>query len=579
MGVRALARPRARLRRGLVVGVAALALVSAGCGASTTGPGPLTAASTATGAPTDAAPSSDPVAVPQLAPRLTQVEPPSAAQVGAPVEARFSLLVDGEPLAGRAVTVTVDQHRHQLRTDAEGTGTLVIEPGVLAAGSHPVVAEFAGDATYRAASARGIVRVEPATTTLVLTLEPTPTGGTSVRAAVSSATGIAADGVVTFVVDGQPAGEAPVLDAAAQVDLLGLGVGDHTVTARFAATDPTRLAGTEASAAMTVERTATSLTAATSPPTVRYGDTATFEITVTASGPAGDLAGPVTVRLGEAVVAEGTTDATGRASLPFYNTASPGQQTYRVSFGGSAAVLASEVDLTVQTTPTNADLAINVEDDLTPGSDAAIAIAVIGTPDPPTGEVRVSVDGLEVARTAIDAEGRTRVTVPAVKEGEHQVEVAYAGDSRFEATAASVAFTVRPPLANPNAAGAAAVAAGNPCPAAASACVDLSAETAWLQSGGAITYGPVPITSGMAGYRTHTGMFSVFYKNRDHRSSLFNDAPMPNSVFFDGDIAFHQGSLAEQSHGCIHLSGSASSAFYDSLGIGENVYVFGAPPY
>ncbi|MEP6562349.1 MAG: L,D-transpeptidase, partial [Nakamurella sp.] len=121
--------------------------------------------------------------------------------------------------------------------------------------------------------------------------------------------------------------------------------------------------------------------------------------------------------------------------------------------------------------------------------------------------------------------------------------------------------------------------ASNPCPATASACVDLAAEQAWLQTDGKITYGPVSITSGAAGSRTRTGTFSVFWLDKNHKSSLFNNAPMPNSVFFDNDIAFHQGSLSAQSNGCIHLSWDASETFFDTLSVGDSVYVWGAPPY
>ncbi|MBC8092897.1 MAG: L,D-transpeptidase, partial [Pseudonocardia sp.] len=54
--------------------------------------------------------------------------------------------------------------------------------------------------------------------------------------------------------------------------------------------------------------------------------------------------------------------------------------------------------------------------------------------------------------------------------------------------------------------------------------------------------------------------------------SIYN-APMPYSVFFNGGIAFHQGSLSELSHGCIHLSRSAASEFFRSLNRGDVVQV------
>lgn len=113
------------------------------------------------------------------------------------------------------------------------------------------------------------------------------------------------------------------------------------------------------------------------------------------------------------------------------------------------------------------------------------------------------------------------------------------------------------------------------CSPSASACIDLTHSTAWLQSGGTTTYGPVPITSGKAGERTPAGEFTVFWRDKNHKSSLFNDAPMANSVFFNGDIAFHEGSLRVESNGCVHLSVSASEAFFNTLRVGDTVSAFG----
>lgn len=113
-------------------------------------------------------------------------------------------------------------------------------------------------------------------------------------------------------------------------------------------------------------------------------------------------------------------------------------------------------------------------------------------------------------------------------------------------------------------AGTASAQGSAPCGNSAEACVDLSSNQAWLMDSGAVSYGPVPITSGKPGYETPPGLFTVSYKDRDHRSSIYNNAPMPYSVFFNDGIAFHEGSLSEQSHGCIHLShGAAKTFFYD----------------
>ncbi|MGQ0840857.1 L,D-transpeptidase [Actinokineospora sp.] len=116
-------------------------------------------------------------------------------------------------------------------------------------------------------------------------------------------------------------------------------------------------------------------------------------------------------------------------------------------------------------------------------------------------------------------------------------------------------------------------AQGAPCSATADACIDLSANQSWLLADGKVIYGPVPITHGRAGYRTPPGTFRVSFKNIDHKSSIFNNAPMPYSVFFNGGIAFHEGSLRQTSHGCIHLSNAAAKMFYNKLRVGSVVQV------
>ena len=55
-------------------------------------------------------------------------------------------------------------------------------------------------------------------------------------------------------------------------------------------------------------------------------------------------------------------------------------------------------------------------------------------------------------------------------------------------------------------------------------------------------------------------------------STAFN-APMPDSVFFLPGFAFHIGSLSVFSHGCIHLSASAGSMFFNTLHIGDEVQI------
>jgi lipoprotein-anchoring transpeptidase ErfK/SrfK len=114
------------------------------------------------------------------------------------------------------------------------------------------------------------------------------------------------------------------------------------------------------------------------------------------------------------------------------------------------------------------------------------------------------------------------------------------------------------------------------CPAAASACVDLSDHLTWLQSGGHITYGPVRMEPGPPGTRhaTPRGTFHVQWKaGADYISTEYHE-PMPYAVFFaPGGVAFHGGSLTKHSHGCVHLSRSNAQYYHAHLPIGAEVVV------
>ncbi|HKS47338.1 MAG TPA: L,D-transpeptidase [Amycolatopsis sp.] len=116
-------------------------------------------------------------------------------------------------------------------------------------------------------------------------------------------------------------------------------------------------------------------------------------------------------------------------------------------------------------------------------------------------------------------------------------------------------------------------AGGTPCEITDGACVDLSAKKAWLLKDGQVSYGPVPIMPGKKGSTTPVGMFSVIGKEKMHHSHEFNNAPMPNSVFFAPGDAFHTGSLDNYSNGCVHLSSTASLKFFNTLQVGDKVQI------
>lgn len=74
------------------------------------------------------------------------------------------------------------------------------------------------------------------------------------------------------------------------------------------------------------------------------------------------------------------------------------------------------------------------------------------------------------------------------------------------------------------------------------------------------------ISSGKAGKETPTGVFPILQKKRQHRSNLYDDAPMPymQRLTWDG-IALHAGRIPgyPASHGCIRLPHAFAERLFD----------------
>ena len=85
-----------------------------------------------------------------------------------------------------------------------------------------------------------------------------------------------------------------------------------------------------------------------------------------------------------------------------------------------------------------------------------------------------------------------------------------------------------------------------------------------------------PISSGTAGHRTPTGIFSVIQKNRHHVSNIYSGAPMPymQRITWSG-IAMHAGALPgyPASHGCIRLPYPVAAKMFAISKMGMRVIV------
>ncbi len=67
-----------------------------------------------------------------------------------------------------------------------------------------------------------------------------------------------------------------------------------------------------------------------------------------------------------------------------------------------------------------------------------------------------------------------------------------------------------------------------------------------------------PVSTAKAGKITPTGRFTPEFLSKNHRSSLYNNAPMPFAIFYDGHYAIHGTDQikrlgAPASNGCVRL--------------------------
>ena len=85
-----------------------------------------------------------------------------------------------------------------------------------------------------------------------------------------------------------------------------------------------------------------------------------------------------------------------------------------------------------------------------------------------------------------------------------------------------------------------------------------------------------PVSTGTTGRETPAGVFSVVEKDKDHHSSLYDDAWMPHMlrITWNG-IALHGGPLPgyAASHGCVRMPFGFAEKLFDKMQIGTRVII------
>ncbi|MFB6614600.1 L,D-transpeptidase family protein [Streptomyces sp. NPDC085524] len=113
-------------------------------------------------------------------------------------------------------------------------------------------------------------------------------------------------------------------------------------------------------------------------------------------------------------------------------------------------------------------------------------------------------------------------------------------------------------------------------------CVDLDRQLLWVQEDGRIVFPVVPIRTGRDTDETRRGRHEIYWRSKDHKSTLYNNAPMPYAQFFDGGQAIHARSDYLYAHGgsggCVNLAEPDAVRLWNLLTEGDTVYVWGTKP-
>ena len=105
--------------------------------------------------------------------------------------------------------------------------------------------------------------------------------------------------------------------------------------------------------------------------------------------------------------------------------------------------------------------------------------------------------------------------------------------------------------------------------------VSITEQRAYVYRNG-ILIGATTVSTGRPGHLTPPGVFTVLQKQKEHRSTIYDGAPMPYMERLTwGGVALHAGGLPgyPESHGCIHLPSEFARRLFEISPNGMTVVI------
>jgi MYXO-CTERM domain-containing protein len=348
--------------------------------------------------------------------------------------------------AGATGTVTFKDGVTVLGSAALALGEASITT-TLAAGAHPITAEYAGDALHAPSTSLALaLDVATASTTTTMTVSPSPTAlvGQSVTftAQVTSGAGTPT-GTVTFKEGDNTLGSAALSGGVATFSTSSLPLGAHAVSATYGGAANFATSPTAAPVTFDVTRDGATVALASSLATSTYGTSVRFTATVTSQGPTPAPTGDVTFSDGSTVL--GTATLVDGAAFVDVATLTGGTHTIAAVYGGDASHATASASIFQTVNPAASAVALS---SLTPTSvfgQSVVFVAAVTGPGTatPTGTVTFEDGGSALGTAPLDGAGQATLSIASLGTGAHTITARYGGDASFAAqTAAAITQTV-----------------------------------------------------------------------------------------------------------------------------------------
>jgi hypothetical protein len=330
------------------------------------------------------------------------------------------------------------------------SGVATLATSALPVGARTITATYNGDASFAASTSSALTQTvnQASTTTAVGSSSAPSIFGQSVTftatvAAVAPGAGTPT-GTVTFF-DGATQLGTGTLDASgnATFAIASLAVGDHTITAKYGGSGDFA-ASTSSAFTQTVNQGGAVATITSSANPSVYGDTVTFQASVTGAANAATPTGSVTFKDGTATLGTVALDANGTATLT-PSALTGGSHTIVASYGGDASYQPASASLAQVVNPA-ATSGVLTASAASIAFGAAVTLTMTVT-SPVAGTITGTVtfkDGTTTLGTAsVGANGVATFSATGLTAGSHALTASYGGDTNYApSTSASTSVDV-----------------------------------------------------------------------------------------------------------------------------------------